>query len=139
MRADYLNENSGQSGNFKLKVESIAASRTLTEADSGKVFICSQAGAYDVTLPATSVAGFTAKFILGTAGANDFDIIAGTADTMSGIELGDTNTVIAALSDQVTFDASNAVVGDWIEVVSDGLIVYVTMAAVADAGAEHSG
>ena len=140
MRSDYLNENSGVSGGYKVKVVTLAAEdKTLTEADSGKVFIVSQSAAFDITLPATSVAGFTAKFIVGTAGANDVDIVAGTADTISGIELGDTNTAITAASDKVTFDASNAVVGDWIEVVSDGSILWVTHAAVADAGAEHSG
>ena len=116
-----------------------AEDKTLTEADSGKVFIVSQSAAFDITLPATSVAGFTAKFIVGTAGANDIDIVAGTADTITGIELGDTNTSIAAASDKVTISASNAVAGDWVEVVSDGSVLWVTHAAVADAGAGHSG
>ena len=33
-------------------VKTLASSQTLSKADSGKVFICSQAGAYDITLPA---------------------------------------------------------------------------------------
>ncbi len=127
-------------GGSSAGVGSIAADTVLTIADNGKVFICSQAGAYDVTIPeVTNAAGWTVKFILGTAGANDFDIIGGTADAMVGIELGDTNTAIAADSDKVIFDASNAVVGDWIEILCDGSKYYVTHAAVADAGAEHSG
>ena len=56
-------------------VEALAETKTLGVADSGKVFICSQAAAYDITLPAVTAKGWTAKFILGTAGANDFDII----------------------------------------------------------------
>ena len=117
----------------------VTGDMTLTAEDSGKTFIVSQAAADDITLPVTSLAGFNAKFIVGVVGANDVDIIAGTADTMTGIEMGDSNTAIAAASDKVTFDASNAVLGDWIEVVSDGTTVWVTHAAVADAGAEHSG
>ena len=120
-------------------VEALAETKTLGVADSGKVFICSQAAAYDITLPAVTAKGWTAKFILGTAGANDFDIIGGTADKMVGIEMGDTNTVITADSDKVIFDASNATVGDWIEVLCDGSNYYVTHAVVADAGGEHSG
>lgn len=126
-------------GGSSAGVEALAESKTLVMADSGKTFICSQAGAYDITIPVVTTTGWTAKFILGTAGANDFDIIGGTADKMVGIELGDTNTAITADSDKVTFDASNAVVGDWIEVLCDGSNYYVTHAAVADAGAEHSG
>ena len=139
MRSDILNSNSGRGG-YLANVQTLGTGDlTLTADDSGKIFIVSQAAAHDITLPATSLAGFHAKFILGTAGANDVDIVAGTADTMSGIELGDTNTAITAASDKVTFDASNAVVGDFIEVISDGSVVWVTHGAVADAGAEHSG
>ena len=127
------------SGGLSTIVESLAETKTLGIADSGKVFICSQAAAYDITIPVVTTKGWTAKFILGTAGANDFDVIGGTADKMVGLEMGDTNTAITANSDQVTFDASNAVVGDWIEVLCDGSNYYVTHAAVADAGAEHSG
>ena len=101
-------------GGTSASIETLAASTTLTEADTGKTYICTQAGAYDITIPAGTVKGWTAK-------------------------LGDTNTAITAESDKVTFDASNAGVGDWIEVISDGSNYYVTHAAVADAGAEHSG
>ena len=126
-------------GGSSAGIKTVTADATLVPADSGKTFICSQAGAYDITIPVVTTTGWTAKFILGTAGSNDFDIIGGTADKMVGIELGDTNTAITADSDKVTFDASNAVVGDWIEVLCDGSNYYVTHAAVADAGAEHSG
>ena len=126
-------------GGTSASIESLAASTTLGPADSGKTFICSQAGAYDITIPAVTTNGFEAKFILGTADSNDFDIVGGTADKMVGIEMGDTNTAITADSDKVTFVASIAVVGDWIHVLSDGTNYYVTHAAVADNGAAHSG
>tara|TARA_R110000823_G_scaffold25068_2_gene74066 strand:- start:353 stop:751 length:399 start_codon:yes stop_codon:yes gene_type:complete len=126
-------------GGSSAGVEALAETKTLGVTDSGKTFICSQAGAYDITIPVVTNTGWTAKFILGTAGANDFDIIGGTADKMVGLEMGDSNTAIAADSDKVIFDASNAGVGDWIEVLCDGSNYYVTHATVADAGAEHSG
>ena len=120
-------------------VEPLAATTELTAEDSGKVFIVSQAGAYDITIPAVTESGWHAKFILGTAGANDVDIIGGTADKMVGIEMGDTNTAIAADSDKITFVASNATVGDWAEVICDGSNYYCVQGAVADNGADHSG
>jgi len=120
-------------------VKTLASSQTLSKADSGKVFICSQAGAYDITLPAVGDAkGWQGTFIVGTAGANDFDIIGGTADVMYGVECGDTNTVIDA-ADKVTFVASNAVVGERADIVCDGTNYYVTMYAVADNAADSSG
>ena len=64
MRSDYLNENSQQTGSWKKKVITLAAeNKTLTEADSGKVFFVNQSAAYDITLPATSIAGWNAKSI----------------------------------------------------------------------------
>jgi len=120
-------------------VEPLTGDKTLTTEDSGKVFIISQAAADDITIPAVTESGWNAKFILGTAGSNDVDIIGGTADKMVGLEMADTNTAIAADSDKVTFVASNAGVGDFVEVVSDGSNYYVVHASVADAGAGHSG
>tara|TARA_B100001939_G_scaffold261710_1_gene228760 strand:+ start:822 stop:1220 length:399 start_codon:yes stop_codon:yes gene_type:complete len=125
----------GTSGSIK----TLASSQTLAPADSGKVFICSQAGAYDITLPEVGDAkGWEGTFILGTAGSNDFDIIGGTADVMFGVECGDTNVVIDA-ADKVTFVASNAVVGERADIICDGTNYYVTMYAVADNAASSSG
>ena len=120
-------------------VKTLASSQSLAPADSGKVFICSQAGAYDITLPEVGDAkGWEGTFILGTAGSNDFDIIGGTADVMFGVECGDTNVVIDA-ADKVTFSGSNAVVGERTDIFCDGTNYYVTMYAVSDAGASSTG
>jgi len=66
-RASYLNENSGSTGGHKLKVEPIKAARTLTNDDSGKVFMLDSAGgAYSITLPTAASAeqGIYYKFIV---------------------------------------------------------------------------
>ena len=66
MRAATREKNSGKGG-FLHKVEPITVARTLTEADSGKVFMVSSAGgAYSITLPtaATGVDGCHYKFIV---------------------------------------------------------------------------
>ena len=120
-------------------VMTLAADTTLAPADSGKLFICSQAGAYNITLPAVGDAkGWVGTFLLGTAGSNDFDIIGGTTDVMIGVECGDTNVVIDA-ADKVTFVASNAVVGERVDIICDGTNYYVTMFAVADNAASSAG
>ena len=67
MRSDYLNENSGATNGHKKKVEKITAARTLTNDDSGKVFMLDSAGgAYSITLPTASSAeeGIYYKFIV---------------------------------------------------------------------------
>ena len=52
MRAEYLNVNSQQTGNYKKKTLLVNADITLTEADSGKVmFLDAAAGTVAVTLP----------------------------------------------------------------------------------------
>jgi hypothetical protein len=67
MRADYLNENSASSFGWKNKVEYITAARTLSNDDSGKVFMLDSAGgAYSITLPtaASGEDGVNYKFIV---------------------------------------------------------------------------
>tara|TARA_R100000353_G_scaffold58535_1_gene46204 strand:- start:1043 stop:1441 length:399 start_codon:yes stop_codon:yes gene_type:complete len=120
-------------------IKVLDSTQSLYMADSGKLFICSQAGAYDITLPEVADAkGWVGTFLLGTAGSNDFDIIGGTTDVMVGVECGDTNVVIDA-ADKVTFVASNAVVGERVDIFCDGTNYYVTMFAVADNAASSAG
>lgn len=120
-------------------IKVLDSTQSLCMADSGKLFICSQAGAYDITLPEVADAkGWVGTFLLGTAGSNDFDIIGGTTDVMVGVECGDTNVVIDA-ADKVTFVASNAVVGERVDIICDGTNYYVTMFAVADNAASSAG
>jgi len=128
-RASYLEQNSGVS-DFKLKVENIAAARTLTAADSGKVFTIDQSSAYSITLPtaAAAGAGWNAKFILTTAASNAVEVIPNSAeDTLIGmIASADSSGGESAESgvDQLIW-ASGAAVGDWAELVCDGLNYYV--------------
>ena len=67
MRSSYLEQNSGATYGHKKKVEKITAARTLTNGDSGKVFMLDSAGgAYSITLPtaATGEDGVYYKFIV---------------------------------------------------------------------------
>ena len=66
MRAATREKNSGKGG-FLKKIEPITVARTLTSADSGKVFMLSSAGgAYSITLPtaASGLDGIHYKFIV---------------------------------------------------------------------------
>tara|TARA_R100000329_G_scaffold150901_1_gene145064 strand:+ start:1401 stop:1889 length:489 start_codon:yes stop_codon:yes gene_type:complete len=120
----------------------------LGRADSGKVFMCSQAAAVIVNLPklSTDIAGWNASFILKTAGSNDFSIFAwglsaaGTGDSgvtndgdtiilsKFGSDTDDADSVTAHADSQdgVFFDASVSVIGDRIDVFTDGTNWYCT-------------
>ena len=109
--------------------ETIAAARTLTNEDSGKVFFINQASAYTITLPlmSTITAGWNATFILATVGSHKVTIANNTAeDTIVGSfstsEIADsaTSTLLAASAvDEVAF-ISGASLGNVITLISNG-------------------
>ena len=122
----------GSSGGIK----TLASSQTLQIADSGKTFICSQAGAYDVTLPAASSAkGWEGLFILGTEGSSDFDIVSDPADSIVGFMGAENSQGLGDVSnpaDKVTFVGSTAAKGDRIHIICDGSNWYVAAHALDD-------
>ena len=132
-RASYLEVNSGVS-DFKLKYEEIAAARTLTAADSGKVFGVNQASAYEITLPlaATAGAGWNAKFVLSEVAANAVTIANNTAeDTIVGMTVGaDGSAGSSAESavDEIVF-ISGAQLGDTVELFCDGINFFAKAVA----------
>jgi|TARA_Y100000114_G_scaffold129329_1_gene126697 hypothetical protein len=83
MRSDFLNESSGSTFGLKKKVEKLVAAVTLTNEDSGKVFMCDSAGgAYQITLPTASTGeeGVHYKFIVDEeTPTGDITIAAGSA------------------------------------------------------------
>ena len=124
-------------------VENLDGTKQLVPGDSGKIFMVDQGAAFTVNLPqiGTDIAGWSAKFILKTAAANAVHIMAygltnaggttGDAETVILSEYGsDTNdadsvTAHATRQDGGLF-ASGAVVGDKIEVFTDGTSWYCT-------------
>jgi hypothetical protein len=132
-RASYLEQNSGVS-DFKLKYEEIAAARTLTAADSGKVFGVNQASAFEITLPlaASAGAGWNAKFVLSTVAANAVTIANNTAeDTIVGMTAGgDGGAGSSAESavDEIVF-ISGAQLGDQVEIFCNGINYFAKAVA----------
>ena len=132
-RAAYLEQNSGVS-DMKLKYEQIAAARTLTAADSGKVFGVNQASAYEITLPlaASAGAGWHCKFVLSTAASNAVTIANNTAeDTIIGMTAGaDGGACSSAGSavDEIVF-ISGAELGDQVELFCNGINYFAKAVA----------
>ena len=130
------------------KVESVTAAKALDAvADSGKVFVLNLAGGFTVTLPAVADAsGFSARFIVGIAPTTAYIV---SEDTSA-----DTNVVHGVVSTaeaggaaantdgtpvtQVNFVASNAAIGDYVDVVCDGSKWLVLGQAADDANITFS-
>ena len=121
-------------------VESIdTTGKQLTPGDSGKIFMCDQNSTADVdiNLPqlSTSMCGWSAKFVIRTASSNDFHIMAygnvaaggtsGDADTIVVLEETDSYTT-ASSADVIQFTASNAAVGDYCDIFTDGSKWYAS-------------
>ena len=81
MRSDILNQNSQQTGGVKKKVVHVDADITLTNDDSGKVFLLSATGGtVAVTLPTSLEDGVFYKFIVEEeTPSNAITIAAGSA------------------------------------------------------------
>ena len=135
-KSAYLEVNSGVS-NLKLKYEEIAAARTLTAADSGKVFGVNQASAYEITLPlaASAGAGWHCKFVLSKVASNAVTIANNTAEDsivgmVAGADDGSAGNSAESAVDEIVF-ISGAALGDSEELFCNG-INYFAKAIVHD-------
>ncbi len=132
----------GFSGNIRLgagSVEVLAAAKTLTSDDNGKTFFLGLAAGFTVTLPAPS-AGCRFKFVVSVAPTTAYVIATnGGADILIGgvneleVDTGDDGPYDDN-ADQIDFVASVAVVGDYVEMISDGTSWYFTGQTNADGG-----
>ena len=117
----------GWNGNF---VESADASFSLEVGDSGKVFILKGA-AVTVTLPALSdiEAGYAIKII---SGDDSEHIINGGASKVYGTVV-DVGTTPERIDGASGYTLAAGVIGDYIDLVSDGVNWYIS--GMTDAGA----
>ena len=106
--------------------EVVAAADTITAAETGKTFFLNLAGGFTLTLPAPA-AGLTYKFIVSTQPTTAYIITTnGGANIIEGMADVNSTLVLAANEDKINFVASTAIVGDWVEVISDGTSWFVT-------------
>jgi hypothetical protein len=123
---------------YKVPTEVVIATNVIDAAETGKTFFLNSATAFVSTLPAPA-AGLNFKFIMGAtgpSGGNHTVVTAASANIIAGNLLygptDDAGTVDAD-ADTLTFVASQAVPGDFVEVISDGTNYFVVgVAAVAE-------
>ena len=124
-------------------VESLTAAKTLTVADSGKIFTLNLAAGFDVALPALTAANITGcvyEFIVETATSGGaYTITGGTADKMSGRVVdssgGNEDEEIALTGDKVNLTDGNAKPGDRVTILctSNGYHAYAITGATGAA------
>jgi len=105
-------------------VEVVTAAKTLTSKDdNGKTFIFNNPTGVTVTLPPIK-SGVRFKFMTGAAFATSpFIVVADAADVnaMSGTVLAGGAPVGISGADQITFVATTESIGDFVELISDGV------------------
>ncbi len=123
--------------------ETVAAANVITAAESGKVFFLSSATEFQSTLPALSTvsAGTKFRFVIAAAPSEaSYTIITGNSkeNKINGIAVVNGASVAGTDQDTITFTDSAAVVGDWVELVSDGSAWYASGSASAATGIAFS-
>ena len=136
---------SGRYSADRKKVESIAASKSITVADCGTIFAITEAGtAITLTLPTVAAAGngWWARFVMIADSGSSYDVtIAQSTSDTNDIVLGKLVTddgthanIVALGADGVSFDTSASVPGDWGEIWTDGTKWYGNFYSSAAAG-----
>jgi hypothetical protein len=111
-------------------VVALTEATTLTAAQSGKLFTLGTAGGFTTTLPSPA-SGLKFKFVVKVAPTTAYIIAsAGSANKIYGVvasaEDAAGSVAVAAASDTISFVASKALIGDTVEVISDGVNWYAT-------------
>jgi len=133
------------------RVETITASKTITDAESGEVYFIGDVGAsIDITLP-TLKAGAYFKFIISEDMDNDSTVIdiltAGAAGTIQGMvqiaELdgtGPSYVIDGGSATKLTIDGNPDVnKGSFLEIECDGSNWFVTGKVICDSGGTATG
>jgi len=109
---------------YAVVTEPITGARTLTASDSGKYFTLSASAGAEVELPAVTVAGFKARFTVGSAFATTNWTITSATNVIQGSADVNSTLVPGANENTVSFVATAETIGDYIEIYSDGTNFY---------------
>ena len=146
MRSDFLNENSSLTNAYKLKVKELTVASSLTEEDSGCIFLLNSATEFATTLPAVADAGigWNCKFVVKAAPSSaSYTVVEKEADDTDVIIVNGVNELEVDTNDDgpysagcttITFADGVAVKGDYIEIWCDGNNYYASGQTKADGG-----
>lgn len=106
--------------------EIVTAANTITAAENGKTFFLNSATGFASTLPAPAI-GLKYKFVVTTqpTTGNCTVVSNGGSNVIEGMADVNSTLVLAANEDSINFVASTTIVGDWVEVESNGTSWFV--------------
>ena len=116
-----------------VNTETLTGATTLTEEDSGKVFILSGLAGAAITLPAV-FNGMKYRFIIGAGFATTDWTVVSTTDVIYGSANVNSVTVLGATENTISFVATAETIGDWVEITSDGVNIYANGVGAAAGG-----
>ena len=121
-------------------VEVVTTANVITAAESGTTYFLNHATGFASTLPAPA-AGLRYKFVVTTqpTSGNDTIVTDSGDNVIEGMADVDSTLVLAANEDTINLVASTCIVGDWVEVVSDGTSWFVSGASGATGGITFAG
>ncbi len=127
---------------LKTPVGAEVGTNTLTINESGKLVVLNHATEFTTTLPAVSTAsGVTYRFVLAVnpdTGVMDIKTDSGE-NKIYGVAIVNGAVIPAEQEDTITFTSSAALIGDWVELTSDGTNWYVSGQAAAATGIVFTG
>lgn len=121
------------------RVETVTTTNVITATESGKTFFLGAAGGFTSTLPAPA-AGLNFRFVVSVAPTTAYIIVTnGSSNIIKGgvneleVDTGDDGPYDND-ADTLTFVANVAVVGDYVDFVSDGTSWFIRGQTNADGG-----
>ena len=119
--------------------ESVTTTNVITAAESGKTFFLTHAGGFTSTLPAPA-AGLRYKFVVAVAPTTAYIVTTTSgSDLLYGTLLDIVGEQVAfAARDKVNFVANTSLVGDSLDVISDGTNWYCRAFSAANGGISTS-
>jgi hypothetical protein len=126
----YNMSKSGRYASNRIKVESLTANKTIDVADCGTMFLISETSGFtEIQLPSTAAAGkgwwcrIVVESMNGSADV-DVEVKQSTSDAINAVKVrfldGTGDAVTQTAGDGVTFIGNAAVVGDYVELWTDG-------------------
>lgn len=113
--------------------ESSTAVNTLAYTECGKTIFLNSATEFATTLP-SPVAGCSFKFIVNAAPVGTAYTIVSSTNIIDGTTVVNGGVIGCVDENTITFTASAAISGDWVDLVSDGTNWYMTGQAFAATG-----
>jgi hypothetical protein len=114
------------------EIKALTAAATLTIEESGTIVTLGTAGGFAVTLPAVAdAAGCSYRFVVKVAPTTAYTVVTASSENkiqgqVCSAEDAAGSVSTAAASDTVTFVANKAIIGDYVDLVCDGVYWYAS-------------